>query len=75
MTTVHDIATYLEQIAPLVYQEDYDNSGLVIGNASSPVTGVLISLDVTEAVLQEAKAKKCNLIIAHHPIIFQPIKL
>ena len=73
MTRIEDIVSYIEQIAPLAYQEDYDNVGLVIGEPSVPVTGVLICLDITEPVLQEAKAKNCNLIIAHHPIIFRPI--
>jgi dinuclear metal center YbgI/SA1388 family protein len=73
MTRIKDIVNYLEQVAPLAYQEDYDNAGLVVGEPSVPVTGVLICLDITELVLQEAKAKDCNLIIAHHPIIFRPI--
>ena len=73
MTRIKDIVAYLEQVAPLAYQEDYDNAGLVVGEADALVTGVLISLDITEAVLQEAKAKACNLIIAHHPLIFRPI--
>ena len=73
MTRIKDIVAYLEQVAPLAYQEDYDNAGLLVGEASVPVTGVLICLDITEAVLQEAKAKACNLIIAHHPLIFRPI--
>ena len=73
MTRIKDIVNYIEQIAPLAYQEDDDNAGLVVGEPSVPVTGVLICLDITESVLQEAKAKNCNLIIAHHPIIFRPI--
>lgn len=73
MVSIQDIVTYLEQIAPLPYQEDYDNAGLVLGAAEAPVNGVLICLDVTEAVLQEAVDQHCNLIIAHHPIVFKPI--
>ena len=73
MTQIKDIVRYLEQIAPLAYQEDYDNAGLVIGDPSIAVKGVLICLDVTESLLQEAKGKNCNLIIAHHPIIFRAI--
>ncbi|MEM7382819.1 MAG: Nif3-like dinuclear metal center hexameric protein [Bacteroidota bacterium] len=74
MTRVRDIASHLEQLAPLAYQESYDNAGLIVGDAGARVTGVLICLDVTEAVLAEAQAQHCNLIVAHHPIIFQPIK-
>ena len=73
MIRIRDIVDYLEQIVPMAYQEDYDNAGLVIGDPSVFVTGVLICLDVTESVLHEAKEKNCNLIIAHHPIIFRPI--
>jgi dinuclear metal center YbgI/SA1388 family protein len=71
---VNDIVNFLETIAPPCLQEDYDNAGLLTGNASMPCTGVLISLDCTEAVVQEAIDKKCNLIVAHHPIIFSGLK-
>ena len=74
MVKVKDIINHLEQIAPLAYQESYDRAGILVGDASTTVTGVLICLDITEAVLHEAKAQNCNLVIAHHPIIFQPIK-
>ena len=73
MTRIKDIVTYLEQVAPLAYQEDYDNAGLVVGESDASVTGVLVSVDITEAVLQEAQAKGCNLIVAHHPLIFRPL--
>jgi dinuclear metal center YbgI/SA1388 family protein len=71
---VNDIVNFLETIAPPCLQEDYDNAGLLTGNASMPCTGVLISLDCTEAVVQEAIDKKYNLIVAHHPIIFSGLK-
>src|SRR3569623_1196084 len=74
MIRIKDVVNYLEQIAPLAYQEDYDNAGLAIGDPSVPVTGVLICLDITEPLLDEAKAKNCNLIVVHHPIIFRSIK-
>jgi len=73
MTIIEDIVCYLEKIVPLAYQEDYDNAGLVVGELATPVTGILICLDITESVLKEAKVKNCNLIIAHHPIIFRSI--
>jgi len=60
----------LEKWAPPIYQEHYDNSGLMVGNQDSIITGCLISLDCTEKVVEEAIKKKCNLIVSHHPIIF-----
>lgn len=71
---VKDILTILEAWAPTSYQESYDNSGLLIGDASATFTRALITLDVTEAVLDEAIDKECNLVIAHHPLIFGGIK-
>lgn len=71
---VKDIAEYLETIAPKAYQEAYDNSGLLTGDSSQEVTGVLVTLDCVEEVVEEAIAKKANLIIAHHPIIFKGLK-
>jgi dinuclear metal center YbgI/SA1388 family protein len=71
---IKDITTYLEQIAPLFLQESYDNAGLITGDHATPVTGSLICLDSTEAVIDEAIAMGCNLVIAHHPIVFSGIK-
>lgn len=71
---IKTITSYLESIAPLSLQEEYDNSGLIIGNEDALVNGVLICLDCTEAVVYEAIKKKCNLIIAHHPIVFRGLK-
>ena len=70
---IKEITDFLEEIAPLHYQEAYDNSGLIIGNKEDVVHGALITLDCTEEVVEEAISKKCNLIIAHHPIIFGSI--
>ena len=56
------------------YQEQYDNAGLIFGHADAPVKGVLLTLDATEAVLDEALEKGCNLVIAHHPIVFGGLK-
>lgn len=74
MTTIKDITNYLETIAPLSLQESYDNCGLIIGDAQKAVTGILICLDSTEEVVLEAKKNGCNLIVAHHPIIFSGLK-
>uniref|UniRef100_UPI00404B0CF4 Nif3-like dinuclear metal center hexameric protein n=1 Tax=Fulvivirga sp. TaxID=1931237 RepID=UPI00404B0CF4 len=74
MTRIKDIIQHLESIAPLAYQESYDNSGLLTGNAKDEVTTILISLDVTEQVVEEAIELGANLIVAHHPIIFKGLK-
>lgn len=74
MTLIKDIVAELEKLAPLSYQEDYDNAGLLVGSPQTAVTGVLFSLDITEAIIEEAVRKGCNLIVAHHPIIFRGLK-
>lgn len=71
---VKDVTQYLESIAPRPYQESYDNSGLLTGEPDQSVTGVLVTLDCTEAIVDEAIAKGANLIVAHHPIIFKGLK-
>jgi len=71
---IAEITEALEQWAPISFQEDYDNCGLLVGHPSTICTGALCSLDLTEAVIDEAIEKKCNLIISHHPIIFKGIK-
>ena len=68
------ITAFLESIAPPSLQENYDNAGLITGNAAWECTGIITSLDATEAVVMEAIEKKCNLIVAHHPIIFGGLK-
>lgn len=65
---------HLEEFAPLNYQEDYDNSGLVIGELELEVVAALVALDCTEAIVDEAIAHGCNLIITHHPIVFKGLK-
>ncbi len=64
----------IEKFAPLTYQESYDNCGLLTGNIDQEITGAILCLDCTEAIVEEAIQKKCNLIIAHHPIIFSGLK-
>lgn len=71
---VKDIMTALEEFAPLAYQESYDNCGLQVGNRDAEVKGILLSLDVTEAVLEEAVERGCNMVVAHHPLIFSGLK-
>jgi dinuclear metal center YbgI/SA1388 family protein len=71
---VSDIIRALESFAPPAYQEGYDNSGLQVGDPTEEVRGILLSLDVTEAVVEEAISRKCNLIVAHHPLIFNGLK-
>jgi len=70
---ISEIIQNLEFIAPLEYQEEYDNSGLIAGDVSVECTGVLVSLDCTDDLVQESIEKKCNLIVSHHPLIFRPI--
>ncbi len=72
--TVKDITTIIDEIAPLSYAEDFDNVGLLIGNYSTKVTGVLVTLDTLETIVDEAIEKKCNLIVSFHPIIFSGLK-
>jgi dinuclear metal center YbgI/SA1388 family protein len=74
MSTIKEVITALEQLAPPALQESYDNSGLLIGNAQSKVTGVLLCIDVTEEIIDEAAKRKCNLVISHHPLIFSSFK-
>jgi len=69
-----DITNYLETLAPLSYQESYDNSGFITGNPDDKLKGVLITLDTIEKIVDEAIEKKCNLIISHHPIVFKGLK-
>ncbi|HQR92971.1 MAG: Nif3-like dinuclear metal center hexameric protein [Sphingobacteriia bacterium 39-39-8] len=71
---IKDIIQVLEELAPPIYQESYDNAGLIVGNSQWECTGIICSLDATEEVVLEAKAKGCNLIVAHHPILFKGIK-
>ncbi|MFD2743251.1 MULTISPECIES: Nif3-like dinuclear metal center hexameric protein [Sphingobacterium] len=71
---IKELTHYLEQLAPLSYQESYDNSGLIVGNPNDEIHRALISLDCTESVVDEAIAEGCDIIISHHPIIFKGLK-
>ncbi len=74
MPTVHDLAQLLEAAAPLAYQESYDNAGLQCGDPRAEITGVLLTLDCTPAVVAEAVRRGCNVVVAHHPVIFRPLQ-
>ena len=71
---VQDVINHLEELSPIAYAEDYDNVGLLVGDKSTQVTGILITLDTLEAVVDEAIENNCNLIISFHPIIFKGLK-
>lgn len=71
---IKDVTTFLEELAPLNYAEDFDNVGLLVGNNQTEVTGILVTLDTLESTIDEAISKNCNLIISFHPIIFSGIK-
>jgi dinuclear metal center YbgI/SA1388 family protein len=71
---IAEITAYLESLAPLAYQEDYDNAGLIVGRPDREIDQALISLDCTEEVVDEAIATGCQLIISHHPIVFRGLK-
>ena len=71
---VKEIITILEEFAPLAYAEDFDNTGLLVGDQEAKVTGILVTLDTLEAVVAEAIEKKCNLIVSFHPILFKGLK-
>ncbi|MBP6588805.1 MAG: Nif3-like dinuclear metal center hexameric protein [Chitinophagaceae bacterium] len=72
--TINDVTRYLEQIAHPSLQEGYDNAGLITGEGGLPCTGILCTLDATEEVIREAMARNCNLVVAHHPIVFGGLK-
>ena len=71
---IQNIIQYLEKLAPLSFQEDYDNCGLLVGDADWEFRKALLCLDITPEVMQEAMINQCNLVISHHPVIFRGIK-
>ncbi len=71
---IFEITQYLEKIAPSAYQESYDNAGLIVGNPQTDITKILISLDCLEKTIDEAITQGCNMVIAHHPIVFKGLK-
>lgn len=71
---INDILSVLEEMAPLAYAEDFDNVGLLVGNQDEECQGVLVCHDALESVIEEAIAKKCNLVVCFHPILFSGLK-
>ena len=71
---IQEITEHIEKLAPLEYAEGFDNVGLLVGSYETEVTGVLVTLDTLEDTVDEAIAKKCNLIVSFHPIIFSGLK-
>jgi dinuclear metal center YbgI/SA1388 family protein len=71
---IKQVIDTLEALAPLNYAEDFDNVGLLVGNKNTKVSGILVTLDTLENVVEEAIAKKCNFIVSFHPIIFGGLK-
>jgi dinuclear metal center YbgI/SA1388 family protein len=71
---VQDVINHLEELSPLAYAEDFDNVGLLVGNKNTQLTGILITLDTLEAVVDEAIENNCNLLVSFHPIIFKGLK-
>ncbi|MEN8115531.1 MAG: Nif3-like dinuclear metal center hexameric protein [Bacteroidota bacterium] len=74
MTKIKDITNFFESLAPLSLQESYDNSGLIVGDYDGEVNTVLVTIDATEEIVDEAIEKKAELIVAHHPIVFSGLK-
>lgn len=74
MVRVRDIISAIEQFAPPRLQESYDNSGLQVGDVDAECTGVLLCVDVTPAVIDEAVSRRCNLVVSHHPLLFKGLK-
>ncbi len=72
--TVKDVTKIVEELAPLHYAEDFDNVGLLVGDPNQTVSGILVTLDTLEVVIDEAIQKKCNLVISFHPIVFGGLK-
>lgn len=71
---LQDIIHIIESVAPLSYQEDWDNSGLQVGDRNAKVEAALLAVDVTESIVSEAVAKHCDLIVSHHPLLFRGLK-
>ena len=71
---VSDIMRAIERVAPLGYQEEYDNAGLQVGFPDNEVESVLVCLDITEDIINEAAERGCSMVVSHHPLIFRPLR-
>lgn len=74
MTTVENVYDFINSFASFETAADWDNSGLLVGDGHSAVTGILVALDVTENEIEQASENGCSLIVSHHPVIFHPVK-
>ena len=74
MTTVYDVFRALDSLAPVERKMDFDNVGILVGRRYAPVNRILVALDVTDDVISEAVTESADLIVTHHPVIFQPVK-
>lgn len=74
MATVKEVYEFLDELAPFATQMEFDNAGFLVGRGSNLVERILVALDVTQAVVDEAAASGCQLIVAHHPVIFHPAR-
>lgn len=72
--SIQQLVDFLVTLAPPTYQEGYDNAGLIVGHPGTEITGVLLALDCTETVVEEAIRRGCNVVVAHHPIVFKGLK-
>ena len=71
---IQDVINHLHDLAPIDYAEGFDNVGLLVGDKNQRVSGILVTLDTLEAIVDEAIEKNCNLIVSFHPIIFKGLK-
>ena len=71
---LREVTAALERLAPLRLQDEWDNSGLQVGFPESEVQSILVCLDITEEIVDEAIAMKCNMIVSHHPLLFKALR-